>query len=81
MIPIDELVEGKVLKTRDRVGGTITTDLYKLKNGSYIAYSSYSCDENGIIAGRGVDTDEAKTVKLSRVDLRRHWEKDSSNIR
>lgn len=80
MIKIDDLVEGKVLKTRDRVGGTITTDLYKLKNGSYIAYSSYSRDKDELIVGRGEGTDEAKTVKMSRKDLRIQWKKDSSNI-
>jgi hypothetical protein len=67
------------VKTRDRVGGTIRTNVFTLENGSYIAYSSYAADEDGQIVGAGESTNDETAIKLSRKDLRKEWKAEKLN--
>lgn len=61
------------VKTRDRIGGTLRTDIFKLDSGIFRAYSFYAQDEDEAIVGIGESDNEEKAVKLSRKDLRREW--------
>ncbi|MBS4195799.1 hypothetical protein [Lederbergia citri] len=59
-------------KTRDRIGGTIRTDVFK-KNGVYKAFSSYWQDKDEEIVGWGESSDDIEAGRLSRKELRKEW--------
>lgn len=61
------------VKTRDRVGGTIRTDVFRLENGIYEAFSSYWQDEDEEIVGVSQSYNDELAVKQSRKDLRKEW--------
>lgn len=61
------------VKTRDRLGGTIKTNVFRNEDGSYIAYSSYATDEDGAIVGAGESENDETAIRLSRKDLRKEW--------
>lgn len=60
-------------KTRDRIGGTIHTSVFKKENGIFHSYSSYWQDENEKIVGFAESSDEEQAVKQSRKNLRKEW--------
>lgn len=60
-------------KTRDRIGGTIRTDVHRNKDGLFKAYSCYWQDEDELALGYAEDFDEELAIKLSRKDLRKEW--------
>ncbi|CRK83001.1 hypothetical protein [Neobacillus massiliamazoniensis] len=60
-------------RTRDRVGGTIRTEVFKLENGIFKAFSSYSQDEDEKIVGFAQSCNDEEAVKLSRKALRKEW--------
>jgi hypothetical protein len=66
-------IEGKQFKVRDRVGGTVITDLYKFEDGSFTAYSFYWQDEDEECVAEASGDDPEKTVKQSRKNLRKEW--------
>lgn len=63
-------------KTRDRIGGTIVTDVFKQENGTFQAYSSYWQDEDEAVMGYGESYDDEQAVKLSRKALRKEWKEE-----
>lgn len=60
-------------KTRDRIGGTVRTDVFRTKDNFYQAYSYYHQDEDQIITGYFESFDEVEAIKRSRKDLRKVW--------
>jgi hypothetical protein len=67
------------VKTRDRVGGTIRTDVFK-ENGLFKAYSFYWQDEDEAIVGLGESYNDEQAVMLSRKDLRKEWRAEQERI-
>lgn len=61
------------VKTRDKVGGTIRSDVYTLEDGMFRAYSTYWQDEDEEFVGVGESDDEQLAIRLSRKDLRKEW--------
>lgn len=61
------------VKTRERVGGTIRTDVYLQKEGSFKAFSYYMQDEDIAIAGYAESNNDIEAVKRSRKELRKEW--------
>lgn len=66
-------------KTRDRIGGTINTNVY-LEKGIFKAYSYYWQDEEEEIVGFAESYNDEEAVKLSRKDLRREWKVNQQAI-
>ncbi|MDQ6601035.1 hypothetical protein [Bacillus salipaludis] len=60
-------------QTRDRVGGTIRTDVFLQENGFLKAYSSYWQDQDEEIVGYAESYDDEQAVLLSMKDLRKEW--------
>ncbi|MBO1005913.1 hypothetical protein [Pseudogracilibacillus auburnensis] len=63
-------------KTRDRIGGTIRTEVFK-KNGIYEAFSSYWQDEE--IVGYAKAYNDEQAVFISRKDLRKRWKEEQES--
>jgi hypothetical protein len=63
-----------IVKTRDQIGGTLSTDVYELENGIFQAFSHYTrdLDEETIGFAEGFIAKEA--IRLSRRDLRKKWQ-------
>lgn len=61
------------LKTRDRIGGTLRTDVFMLDNGSFRAYSHYMQDQDEEIIGFAESFHEKEAVRTSRKELRNKW--------
>jgi hypothetical protein len=70
---MEKVLDRKQLKTRDRIGGTIITDLYTKEDGTYSAYSFYWQDENQECLGMASGDNPDKTVRESRKELRKEW--------
>lgn len=62
-------------KTRDRIGGTIRTDVFK-KNGIFEAFSSYWQDKDEEIVGFAKAYNDEQAVFTSRKDLRKRWQEE-----
>lgn len=60
-------------KTRDRIGGTIHTHVFKKENGIFLSFSSYWQDEDEEIVGYAESFDDEQAVKQSRKNLRKEW--------
>lgn len=68
-------------KTRDLIGGTIRTSVFRQENGAFQAFSSYFRDEDEEVVGYYESYDDEKAVSLSRKDLRKLWkEKNEASI-
>jgi hypothetical protein len=63
----------EVKKTRDKIGGTIHTDLFKHEDGTYTAYSFYWQDEEEECVAEAMGEDPIKVVTQSRRNLRKDW--------
>jgi hypothetical protein len=61
------------VKTRDRIGGTIRTNVFRNDDGLYEAYSHYWQDEDEAIVGFSESFDDEQAIKQSRKDLRKEW--------
>ncbi len=59
-----------VVKTRDRIGGTLSTDLYELENGIFQAFSHYMRDLDEETIGFAESFYAKEAIRLSRRDLR-----------
>jgi hypothetical protein len=70
---VKKCVDRTQLKTRDKIGGTLKTDLYKNEDGIYMAYSYYWKDEDQECVAHASGNDPDKTVKASRKNLRKEW--------
>lgn len=70
---MEKVLDRKRLKTRDRIGGTIITELYTKEDGTYIAYSFYWQDKNQDCVALATGDDPDKTVRQSRKNLRDEW--------
>lgn len=70
---MEKVNDRKLLKIRDRIGGTIITELYTKEDGTYTAYSFYRQDENEECVAFATGVDPDKTVKQSRKNLRKEW--------
>jgi hypothetical protein len=70
---VEKVIDRKQLKTRDRIGGTIITELYTKEDGTYTAYSFYRQDENEECVALATGVDPDKTVRQSRKNLREEW--------
>ncbi|WP_445491519.1 hypothetical protein [Niallia sp. 03133] len=75
MDTLANLVEARIVKIRERIGGTIITDLYKCKDGRFVAYSSYARDKAERIVGKADGKNEEEAVRLSRNELKIEWKK------
>lgn len=62
-----------VVKTRDRIGGTLRTDVYKLENGVFQAFSHYMRDIDEETIGFAESFNAKEAIRLSRRDLRMKW--------
>jgi hypothetical protein len=67
-------------KTRDRIGGTVKTNVFLQENGLYGAYSFYWQDEDEKIVGYAENFNDERAVMLSRKDLRREWKEEQERI-
>lgn len=67
------------VKTRDRIGGTIRTDVYQFESGIFQAFSTYAQDKEEEYVGFAESFDNKEAIKLSRMDLRRDWKEEQSN--
>lgn len=67
-------------KTRDRIGGTIRTSVFRQENGTFQAFSSYFQDEDEEVVGYCESDDDKKAVSLSRKDLRKLWKHKDASI-
>jgi hypothetical protein len=61
------------VKTRDRIGGTIQTNVFKQDDGIFQAYSYYWQDEDEAIVGFSESYDDEQAIKKSRKELRKEW--------
>jgi hypothetical protein len=68
-----------IVKTRDRIGGTIRTNVYG-KEGHFEAYSCYMQDEDEAIVGFAESKNDVEAVKRSRKELRREWKTDQAEL-
>lgn len=68
------------VKSRDRIGGTIRTDVFKLESDIYQAYSFYSQDKDEAIAGFGESDNDKIAIELSKQDLRKEWKAEYPNL-
>ncbi|MEC1524479.1 hypothetical protein P9D43_20970 [Neobacillus niacini] len=64
------------VKTRDKIGGTIRTNVYKQDNGIFEAYSYYWQDEDEAIVGFSESYDDEQAIKWSRKELRKEWKSE-----
>lgn len=64
------------VKTRDRIGGTIRTDVFKKEDGLFQAHSHYWQDEHQEIGGYAESYHAEQAVALSRKDLRKVWKEE-----
>ncbi|MCM3323310.1 MULTISPECIES: hypothetical protein [Bacillaceae] len=62
------------IKTKDEIGDTIRTAVFKLKNGLFHAYSSYDQKDDKKIIGFGESENDKTAINLSKQDLRKEWE-------
>lgn len=60
-------------KTRDRVGGTLITDLFWFADRTYVGYSYYLQDKEQECVSEASGKDPIKTLKQSRKNLRKDW--------
>jgi hypothetical protein len=67
------------VKTRDRVGGTVRTNVY-LKDGLFEAYSFYMQDEDEAIVGFAESNNDDEAVKRSRKELRKEWKEEQAEL-
>lgn len=66
-------------KTRDRIGGTIRTNVFK-NNGIYEAFSIYWQDKEEEIVGYAKAYDDEQAAKQSRKNLRKEWKEEQERI-
>ncbi|MEH7255067.1 hypothetical protein V7111_23430 [Neobacillus niacini] len=64
------------VKSRDRVGGTIRTDVFRLESGIFEAFSSYRQDQDGSIVGFATSFDDEYAILQSRKALRKEWKEN-----
>ncbi|CAH0298455.1 hypothetical protein [Peribacillus sp. Bi134] len=64
------------VKTRDRVGGTFRSDVYRKEGGLFEAYSYYIQDEDEAIVGFAESDDDEEAVKRSR----KEWKAEHTNL-
>nr|WP_295974335.1 hypothetical protein [uncultured Bacillus sp.] len=62
-----------IIKTRDRIGGTLITNLFELENGVFQAFSHYSQDKDEEFTGFSESCNTKEAIRLSRRDLRKKW--------
>lgn len=67
------------LKTRDKISGTIITELYTREDGTYTAYSFYWQDEKQECVGLASGDSPNTTVRKSRKNLRKEWREWKEN--
>lgn len=67
------LAECYYIRSRDRIGGTVRTDVYKHENGIFQAFSSYAQDKEEEFVGFGENHDDKIAIDLSRKGLRKAW--------
>jgi len=67
------------VKSRDKIGGTIRTDVFKYEEGIYKAFSHYTRDKDEDFVGFGESYDDKEAIKLSRIALRKDWT-DTRNL-
>ncbi|MBY0144330.1 hypothetical protein [Neobacillus niacini] len=68
-----------IVKTRDRIGGTISTNVYE-KEGHFEAYSCYAQDEDEAIVGFAESIYDEEAVKRSRKELRKEWKAEHLKV-
>ncbi|MCQ6275808.1 hypothetical protein JMM81_12685 [Bacillus sp. V3B] len=61
------------VKTRDRIGETVRTNVFKHENGIYQAFSNYIFDKEEEYIGLGESYDEKEALRLSREALIKDW--------
>lgn len=66
-------VTRKWFSIRDKIGGTLKTELSSHDDNTYTAISFYWQDDEGDCYGVATGTDPQKTVKQSRKNLRKEW--------
>jgi hypothetical protein len=66
-------IDLKQFKTRDKIGGTIRTDLFTFEDNTYTAYSFYWQDEDEECVAEASGDNPDKVVKQSRKNLRKDW--------
>lgn len=64
----------QMVKTRDRIGGTLKTAVYELENGRFKAFSNYIQDMEEEIIGFAESYTAKEAIRLSRKELRRKWQ-------
>lgn len=67
------IIYNNLLKSKDRIGGTLKTEVYGFEGGIFRAYSYYKMDKEEEIIGVGESDNETSAVKLSRKNLRNEW--------
>jgi hypothetical protein len=68
------------VRTRDRIGGTVRTDIFLQEDGLHRAYSTYWQDEDERYVGFGESDDPKVAIRLSRKELQKEWiEKENPN--
>jgi hypothetical protein len=65
-----------IIRTKDRIGGTIITESFRLENNTFQAHSSYKKDDK--IIGYAENNSEDLAVKLSRKQLRENWKENNN---
>jgi hypothetical protein len=65
-----------IVKTRDRIGETIRTNVYGME-GHFEAYSCYMQDEDEAIVGFAECNNDEEAVKRSRKELRKEWKAEN----
>ena len=68
-----EVLEHNHFKTRDKIGGTLITDLYWHVDNTYIAYSYYLQDKEQVCVSEASGKNPVRTLKQSRKNLRKDW--------
>ena len=61
------------VKSIDRIGGTVRTDVYKHESGIFQAFSHYEQDIEEEFIGAGESYDDEEAILLSRKSLRKDW--------
>lgn len=76
MQAMKKVVSREWFSTRDKIGGTLKTELCSHDDHTYTAISFYWQDEDGDCYGAATGTNPQKIVKQSRKKLRKEWKEE-----
>lgn len=68
-----KVIDGFIVTSKDRLRGTVRTEVYEKENGEFSAFSYYTKDKNEVIIGMGTNNDKNVAIQDSINQLRNDW--------